>query len=181
MFTRIFPAFSALKPLSVKNSFMKWIIPLMAIALIAGCVSQTPQTGQVVAKGDNVSVEYTGMFENGTIFDSSAGRGPLNFTVGTGQLITGFDNAVLGMGEGQEKTVTIPPEDAYGQYNPNKTVEIPRNLVPNETQVGDMLYSAFGSVRVLAIYNSTVMIDMNHPLAGKTLVFSIKVLSINGK
>ncbi|MFA4820363.1 MAG: peptidylprolyl isomerase [Candidatus Aenigmatarchaeota archaeon] len=152
---------------------MKYYLALLFVVLVLGCV-QT-QTGKAVAKGDNVSVDYTGMFENGTIFDS----GKLQFSAGAGQMIKGFDAAVIGMHEGEEKNVTIKPEDAYGAYSPNNVVGIPSTNVPDDTKAGDVLYAGSQQVRVLEVRNDTVFIDANHPLAGKTLVFRIRIVKIN--
>lgn len=170
---------------------MKYALPLLLVSvlLVAGCVSTTqnntnststeiPADFLAVANGDRIVVDYTGMFENGTIFDSSAGREPLEFDAGEGQMIRGFDDAVIGMRLNEEKTVTIKPEDAYGVYDAKKITEFPVSRVPNNTKVGDTLYSGPLPVRVVAINSTNVTIDMNHPLAGKTLVFRIKIVKI---
>ena len=119
------------------------------------------------------------MLENGTIFDSSVGRAPLEFNAGAGQMIKGFDTAVIGMHLNEEKTVTIKPEDAYGPYSINNTLAVPIVNIPNGTKVGDILYAGTRSARVLEIENNTVLLDVNHPLAGKTLTFKIKIVKIN--
>ena len=166
---------------------IKYFLALVAIILVLGCTTNAPQNStfnstsasQVVKTGDHISVDYTGMLENGTIFDSSAGRVPLEFNAGGGQMIKGFDAAVIGMRVGEEKTVTIKPEDAYGQYDEKNIVAIPITSVPNGTKVGDTLYAGRQSARVLDIKNNTAVLDVNHPLAGKTLIFKIKIVKIN--
>ena len=169
---------------------MKSLVLLLALVFIAGCVdipmttnsTSNNSASNVVALGDHVAVAYTGKLQDGTVFDSSAGRQPLEFDAGGGQMIKGFDAAVIGMYVGESKTVTLPPEDAYGMPNPNLIVNIPIKNIPNGTKVGDQLYSAGGqSVRVVAITNGTVTVDANHPLAGKTLVFDIQVLNVTKK
>ena len=169
---------------------MKSLILLLALVFIAGCVSAPMTTNStsnnsasdVVAIGDHVSVDYTGKLQDGTVFDSSAGKAPLGFDAGGGQMIKGFDAAVIGMRVGDNKTVTLPPEDAYGAPNPNLIVNIPIKNVPNGTKIGDHLYSAGGqSVLVTAVTNETVTVDANHPLAGKTLVFDIKIVNVTKK
>jgi peptidylprolyl isomerase len=166
---------------------MKQIFLLLSLVLVLGCVgTQTNSTanttinttGLVVAAGDHVFVDYTGRLENGTIFDSSLGRAPLEFDAGAGQMIAGFDNAVIGMRVGEEKTVTLPPEEAYGPVDPINIVNVSRTLIPNNTKVGDILYAGSRAVVVLEIFNDTVTIDGNHPLAGKTLIFDIKLVDV---
>ena len=165
---------------------MKYLLALLSIILMAGClgtgqvVNQTNSTAslQAVKAGDSIAVDYTGTFENGTVFDSSAGRGPLEFVAGQGQMIKGFDDAVIGMKLGEEKTMTIKPEDAYGSWDQKNVVEVPVANIPNNTKAGDMLYAGTRSVRVLQINETAAIIDANHPLAGKTLIFKIKIVNI---
>ena len=152
-------------------------IALISAVFVLGCVNSTTNSA-MVQNGDNVSVEYTGMLENGTVFDSSVGRAPLIFTAGSGQLIRGFDDAVIGMHVSDEKNVTIPPQDAYGFPDPAKIINVSVDLVPNGTKAGDTLYSGNIPVRVINVTNDTVFIDANNPLAGKTLVFRIRILNI---
>ena len=149
--------------------------------------SQTgKENSEVVEKGDTVSVIYTGKFEDGEVFDSNEGKEPFTFTVGAGQVIPGFDNAVLGMKVGEEKTVTITPEEGYGQRDERFVFQYPIDKFPEDIkknlQVGMTLYMNTEQgpipVKVVAIEGATVTIDANHPLAGKTLVFDIKVVDI---
>ncbi len=152
---------------------MKYLIALVSVVFVLGCAATL-----AVEKGDHVSVEYTGMLENGTVFDSSAGRAPLEFDAGAGQMIKGFDAAVIGMHKGEEKNVTIEPEDAYGMPDPKNVIEVPLSSVPNGTKAGDNLYAGGQPVRVIEIKNTTAVIDTNHFLAGKTLIFKIKIVEI---
>lgn len=154
---------------------MKYILALLAIILILGCTS----TGKAIVKGDNVSVAYIGSFENGTVFDSSVGRAPLEFSAGKGQVIKGFDAAVIGMHVNEEKNITIKPEDAYGPYNANNVLTVPASYLPPGAKAGDTLYSGGRPVRVIDVNNETALIDTNHPLAGKTLMFRIRIVKIN--
>ncbi len=152
---------------------MKYLVALVSVVFILGCAAAL-----AVEKGDHVSVEYTGMLENGSVFDSSAGRAPLEFDAGAGQMIKGFDAAVIGMHKGDEKNVTIKPEDAYGMPDPKNVIEVPLSSIPNNMKAGDTLYAGDQPVRVVDIKNTTAVIDANHFLAGKTLIFKIKIVGI---
>ncbi len=140
-----------------------------------------------VAAGSTVKVEYTGSFENGTIFDSSEMQGqPLEFKAGSGQMIKGFDNAVIGMMVGEEKIVTLSPEEAYGSYNPKLVATIPKEELPDERPVKPGMMIMVGSqdgrqmpALITEVAENNFTIDLNHPLAGKTLVFKVKVVDIS--
>lgn len=136
-------------------------------------------------KGDTVKVHYVGKLKNGEVFDSSYDREPLEFTIGGGQLIKGFDNAVEGMEEGEKKTVTIPADEAYGPYREDMIIEVGKENLPEglEPQVNQQLYmeDAQGQtliVTVTEILENSIKLDANHPLAGKDLVFDIELVSI---
>lgn len=138
-----------------------------------------------IKEGASVSVNYTGRLEDGTIFDTSLqeGRNPLTAILGQGQLIPGFENGLMGMSVGEKKTIEIEPKDAYGEINPQLTQEVPLDKVPDNVKVGDMLQgqNQYGPVQVTVkeVNESTVLLDMNHPLAGKKLIFDLEVVSIN--
>ena len=135
-----------------------------------------------VQQGDTVRVHYEGRFEDGEVFDSSRERTPLEFEVGSDQLIPGFSSAVLGMAVGDSKTVTLPPAEAYGDHDPERIQEADVEVLPDGVKVGDRLQAQSGEhtilVEVIEIDDKTAMLDANHPLAGKTLVFEISVVSI---
>ena len=135
-----------------------------------------------IKTGDTISVDYTGKLENGDVFDSSEGRSPLKFTVGAGMLIKGFDQAVIGMKKGDKKSVTIPPEEGYGPRNEEHYIDIPRDQIPAEIplEIGLQLELQDPSGRpvpalVSEITDESVRMDINHFLAGKTLVFDISI------
>lgn len=135
--------------------------------------------------GDTVSIHYTGTLEDGTQFDSSQGGDPLQFTIGAGGIIPGFEDAVKGMQVGDTKQVVIAPEQAYGPYNPEMTQDIPRESIPSEIdlQVGMILQAQSPdgqqlSFTVKAFDEQQVTIDGNHPLAGKDLTFDLELVSI---
>ena len=140
-----------------------------------------------VKKGDKVKVEYTGKFKDGSVFDSSQGRSPLCFEAGSGQVVPGFDKNIVGMGLNQEKTFTIQPAEAYGKVRAELVQEVPRNKLPQkpEPEVGMMLVMRAPTgqqipARITKVVDGKVTIDINHPLAGKELTFTVKVVGING-
>ena len=135
---------------------------------------------RMVQDGDTVSVHYTGTLDNGEQFDSSEGRDPLTFTVGSGQVISGFDDAVRGHAVGDSIDVRIPPEDAYGQRDEQQMLDVAKAGAPPDLKVGDSVRLQNGATAVvLDITADTVRIDANHPLAGEALNFTIEIVSIN--
>jgi peptidylprolyl isomerase len=135
--------------------------------------------------GDMVSVHYTGRLDDGTVFDSSEGREPLRFEVGSGQVIAGFDEAITGMGEGETKTVRIPSEEAYGERRDELMLEVERSAFPPtiEPEVGQRLQMSQGPgqaavVTVTDVSAESVRLDANHPLAGEALTFELKLVEI---
>ena len=141
---------------------------------------------QEVKKGDKVSVHYHGKLTDDSTFDSSAGREPLQFTAGEGQVIKGFDDAVLGMKPGEKKTVHIPVLHAYGERNDDMIMEYPISEFPAdmkpevgmELQMGDNAGNVFPVV-ITEVSADTVMLDGNHPLAGQDLIFELELVSID--
>ena len=138
-----------------------------------------------IKNGDSVSVNYTGRLEDGTIFDTSVqeGRTPLTAKLGEGKLIPGFENGLIGMSVGEKKTIEIEPADAYGEVNEMMIQEVALTQVPENVKVGDMLQgqNQHGPVQVTVkeVKESTAVLDMNHPLAGKKLIFDLEVVSVN--
>lgn len=160
----------------------KYLAPLLiaTVLLAAGCGgSEVPR----VKVGDTVRVEYTGTLEDGTEFDSSFGRGPLEFTVGDGSMIRGFDQAVIGMAAGESKRVVIPPEDAY-PFREDLVVVFDRSALQMgiEPQVGQQVVLTQGGQQyqatVTEVTESTVTLDLNPAVAGKTLTFDILLVEI---
>ena len=141
---------------------------------------------RTVQPGDRVRVNYTGRFADGTVFDTSEGNEPLEFTVGADEVIAGFDAAVIGMQPEQTRSVTVPPEEAYGPHVEEMVAEVERQLIPEDErlQVGGFLEVTLEDgqtleVQVVALDETTATLDANHPLAGKTLEFDIELLSID--
>ncbi len=138
------------------------------------------------AEGNTVKVHYTGRLEDGTVFDSSMDREPLVFEVGSGTVIPGFDSGVKGMAAGEKKTLTLPPEAAYGKQNPELIVSLPRDQFPPEIplKVGQRLQNrrqdgGVINVVITAVSDTEVTVDANPPLAGKTLIFDIELMAIS--
>ena len=138
-----------------------------------------------IKTGDTVKVNYTGRLEDGSVFDTSLveGREPLEATLGQGQLIKGFENGLIEMTEGEKKTVTIEVEDAYGPYKDYMVEEVEKEKLPGEVEVGTALQAQtqMGPINfvVKEVKENTVVLDANHPLAGKRLIFDLEVVEIN--
>ena len=141
---------------------------------------------KIAKKGDNVKVEYVGSLEDGTVFDRSKNHDlPLEFTLGNGQIIKGFEEAVIGMKIGDEKQIKLKPKDAYGEYNPELVRDIPKECFPENQDVkpGMIFMTSMPDgrqvpIKILDVSNGTVNVDLNPPLAGKTLIFKIKLIEI---
>lgn len=136
-------------------------------------------------QGDKVRVHYTGKLDDGTVFDSSTGRDPLEFVLGSGQIIPGFDAGVTGMDIGESKTVRIPSDDAYGPHHDEMVITVGRDEFPPEITptVGDQLQMRHETgqimmVTVTEVDDSNVTLDANHPLAGKDLTFDIELVEV---
>ena len=143
---------------------------------------------QQVKSGDKVRVHYHGKLTNGETFDSSEGREPLEFEVGGGMVIKGFDDGVTGMTVGEKKTINIPHDEAYGPLNPDMIIDMPKEHFPKDMQLeaGMPLMMSNGSgqnfqVVVVEIKDDAVILDANHPLAGKDLVFDLELVEIINK
>jgi len=137
-----------------------------------------------VQPGSEVSFDYTLTDDSGKLVDTSKGKAPMHYVHGTGQIIAGLEKELAGMAVGAEKKVTVKPEDAYGPVDPRAFQEIPREKLPPEAlKVGTMLMAQAPTgqgvpVRVHEVKDSTVVMDFNHPLAGKTLSFEVKITDI---
>lgn len=140
---------------------------------------------QQVKKGDKVKVHYTGTLEDGSVFDSSAGKEPLRFEVGGGQVIQGFEEAVTGMCVGEKKTVLIPCQKAYGESQGDLVMQVPLEQVPPDLKLEVGMRLEVGGtdgqllkVTVIEINDSAVHLDANPPLAGKDLTFALELVGI---
>ena len=173
---------------------------IVTSVLIAGCGGEETTTTEAVPTvtvngqelgpvkaGDTVAVHYVGTLGDGTQFDSSHDRGEtLGFTVGAGQMIMGFDNAVVGMKVGEIKTVTLPPEEAYGPYLEELLIEFSRDELPEDLQnpqVGNLVILTLqtgGTIQkpIVEVTDTYITVDANHELAGEALTFEIELVSI---
>ncbi|HID10482.1 MAG TPA: peptidylprolyl isomerase [Candidatus Latescibacteria bacterium] len=136
-------------------------------------------------QGDTVRVHYTGKLEDGTVFDTSLGGEPLEFTIGEGEIIPGFEEAVIGMQPGESKTVTVPSERAFGPHRDELVVEVGRDQFPPHLhpEVGQeyQMRQPDGHmipVRVVEVSEEAITLDANHPLAGKDLTFEVQLLEV---
>lgn len=137
-------------------------------------------------KGDRVKVHYTGKLTDGSVFDSSRERDPLEFELGSGMMISGFDAAVTGMKIGESKVAEIPSKEAYGEHNDEMVISVPKTQLPEglAPEIGQQLGMQQPNgesipVRVTKVEEENIEIDANHPLAGKDLVFDLELVEIN--
>ncbi len=142
---------------------------------------------QQAKKGDKVKIHYHGTLTDGTIFDSSLQREPLEFEIGSGMVIKGFDDGVTGMAIGEKKTIHIPADEAYGQVDPERVMEFPKDRFPEDMtpEVGMQLMMSNQTgqqipVVITEVKEAVVLLDANHPLAGKDLVFDLELVAIEG-
>ena len=140
---------------------------------------------QQAKAGDVVKVHYTGKLTSGEQFDSSAGREPLEFTIGAGQMIKGFDDAMPGMNVGEKKTINIAPEDAYGPRSDDAIIEFPKENVPTDMKLEPGMPLTLSNqqgqpvpVIVVEVKDDVIILDANHFLAGKELIFDIELVEI---
>lgn len=140
---------------------------------------------QAAQAGDKLRIHYTGRLDDGTVFDNSEGREPLEFTIGNGEIIAGLDQGVIGMTVGETREVTIPPEEAYGARDESRIQAVPREAIPDHipTEPGTQLsvQTQDGQTIPVTVAKSTeshVELDANHPLAGRTLTFDVTLVEI---
>ncbi len=138
----------------------------------------------MIKEGSKVKAHYTGRLTNNDVFDTSLtdGRDPIEFVIGQGQLIPGFESGVLGLSTGDKKTIEIPAVEAYGEYRQDLCLTVPKNNVPPGIQVGQTLQANTDGQMVpfivREVMENEVIVDANHPLAGQTLIFDIEILEV---
>jgi FKBP-type peptidyl-prolyl cis-trans isomerase 2 len=141
-----------------------------------------------IKEGSKVSVEYTGTLEDGTVFDTNKGKEPLVFEVGEKKIITGYEKNIIGMEKGQSKKITLKPEDAYGPVNEKLMVKIPKQSLQSKgvdakegmkvkMEPKDQNYPP-RIATIKKVEGDTIILDLNHPLAGKTLIFEVKIVDV---
>ncbi len=169
----------------MKNTFHSVLLMMLALAGSSSAVfAQAGKVEPLVKDGATVSLEYTLSGEDGKVIESNKGKEPLRFVDGRSQIIPGLEKALEGMKAGSEKKVTVKPEEAYGPFDPTYFEEVPKEKIPADSlKVGMTLFAqnAQGEmhpVRVKEVKDKTVVIDMNHPLAGKTLIFDVKIIDV---
>ena len=157
------------------------LISLVLALGVAQSQSQEKSMGPAIETGSTVQLEYTLKDEAGKVLDSNKGRDPITYTQGEHQIVPGLEKVLNGMRAGEEKQVTIKPEDGYGPVDPQAQTEVPKEVLPPDAlTVGTQLVarSGGGETMLVRIKETTVIIDLNHPLAGKTLHFDVKVLGV---
>ncbi|MGQ9855389.1 MAG: FKBP-type peptidyl-prolyl cis-trans isomerase [Fervidobacterium sp.] len=137
-----------------------------------------------IKSGDKIKVHYTGMFEDGQVFDTSLNREPLEFVVGAGQVIQGFEEELIGLEIGDRKKFLIPFEKAYGPVREDLKFSVQRSMLPEDANVGDLLEvhqqdGGFFVVRIEELNENVAILDANHPLAGKNLIFEVEIIEIS--
>jgi FKBP-type peptidyl-prolyl cis-trans isomerase SlyD len=149
------------------------------IAMTAAGGSAWAESSSAVADGMKVTLEYALSLPDKTVLESNVGREPISYIHGKHQIIPGLEKAMTGMKVGEKKHVTVSAEEAYGPYDEKKKVSVPKNRIPAEATVGSRLRSQDGQeVKVVSIEGDSATLDMNHPLAGKALVFDVHVLNV---
>jgi FKBP-type peptidyl-prolyl cis-trans isomerase 2 len=138
----------------------------------------------MIKEGSKVKAHYTGRLTNNDVFDTSLtdGREPIEFVIGQGQLIPGFENGILGLSTGDKKTIEIPAVDAYGEYRDDLRLTVPKSNVPEGIEIGHSLQANVNDqivqFMVRQVDENEVVVDANHPLAGQTLIFDIEILDV---
>ena len=163
---------------------MRSVVALVALVMLLVVAPAGAQPAPVIEKGSSVKLEYTLKDDKGQLLDSSDGKEPISFVQGAQQIIPGLDKAILGMKAGDTKKITVKPDDAYGAIDPKAETEVPKDALPKGADVVGTRLLARGQdgqprpVTVKAVKDTTVVLDLNHPLAGKTLYFDVKVVSV---
>ena len=165
----------------IRNFAIRCGLAALVFGLVLG-VSPVAAEERLAKFGDVVEIHYTGKLEDQTVFDSSENRQPLKFTLGEKGIIQGMNQAVQGMKQGESKTISISPEEAYGSYDDKLIFEVPTKNLPPGVKAGTPLRDPQGHmVMVKEVNGEKTKLDANHPLAGKTLIFDIKLVSIQNK
>lgn len=158
---------------SISTCLMRTVLIVLSSVTVAYA-----ENGKV-ADGLKVSMEYTLTLPDKTVVDSNVGRAPISFVQGQHQIVPGLEKAMTGMSVGQQKKVDVPAEQGYGPYDKNARMTVDKSKVPADLKVGTMLRAGNGQpVTVIEVQDKAVILDLNHPLAGKNLTFDVKVLKV---
>ena len=156
----------------------------LVVMIMIGCQQVKGEKTMTIEKGKKVNFEYTLTVE-GEVVDTSEGRAPFEYVHGSGQIIPGLSNQLEGMQAGDAKKVTVAPQDGYGEFNPEAVKEVPKTSLPPDADVKPGMYLQMKTqagqqvpIRVSDVKEDVVVLDLNHPLAGKTLEFDVKIVSV---
>ena len=158
-------------------------VMFLLVAPLTGFAKEKKKKVAIVEDGKKVSIEYTLKLEDGTVIDSNVGGKPFTYVQGKHQIVKGLEEGLAGLKVGDSKHVVVPPEKGYGKINKDAFIEVSKDKVPEGVKVGSMLKGTGKDgrpfyVKVAEVKEKTVVLDLNHPLAGKTLYFDVKVLNI---
>lgn len=167
----------------MRTLFASLSVAALLAALCSTVLAQDAAT-PAIKDGSRVQLEYTLTDDAGTVLDSNKGEAPFTYTHGARQIVPGLESALAGLRAGDMKKVTVKPEDGYGRIDPKAQIEVGRERVPPDVKVGSQLTGTASngqtrSVRVKEIKDKSVVLDLNHPLAGKTLVFDVRIVSVD--
>lgn len=152
-----------------------WVV----VVLILSIIPAMADSGLAVADGTKVTIEYTLTLPDKTVADSNVGQDPFSYIQGSHQIVSGLEKNLAGMKTGQKKRVEVPAAQGYGPYDDKNKVTVDKTKVPAGVKTGQLLRSADGrAVTVAEVSDKTVVLDLNHPLAGKDLVFDVKILNV---
>ena len=173
-----------MRTVTVALSFAALLLGLSSNAVAQNPAAQDP-AAIAIKEGSRVKLEYTLTDDAGKVLDSNKGAEPFAYTHGSRQIVPGLESSLAGLRAGDTKKVTVKPEDGYGKVDPKAEIEVGRERVPADVKVGSELTGRAANgetraVRVKEVKDKSVVLDLNHPLAGKTLVFDVRILSVDG-
>jgi FKBP-type peptidyl-prolyl cis-trans isomerase SlyD len=160
------------------------VLGMVLLACSVAGADEEVKPAPAIEDGSRVSLEYTLTDDEGKVLDSNRGRDPLTYVQGESQIVPGLEKALAGMHSGEQKQVTVAPGDGYGEVDPSAVAEVPKDMIPADAlTVGTELVARNSRgttrlVRVKEVKDATVVLDLNHPLAGKTLHFDVKVMAV---
>ena len=156
------------------------VAALLAVAVFTGLGERAfSESSERIADGMTVTMDFTVRLPDTTVVATTEGKEPLSYVQGKGQIVPGLEKALAGLKVGDKKRVEVPPEQAYGPYDDKKRFSVPRSRVPGDAQVGSILQDQKGEpVRVVEMSDTSAVLDRNHPLAGKTVIFDVRIMKV---